>query len=61
MGLLFSAIEMIRKEGHRLPQLLFLGLGLLYLAYLIVWPQTKDAFDHDIPASLYYLLSFCLI
>ena len=61
MGLLFSAIEMIRKEGHRLPQLLSLGLGLLYLAYLIVWPQTKDAFDHDILASLYYFLSFCLI
>lgn len=59
IGLFFSAIEMIRKEGRRLPQLLSLGLGFLYLAYLIVWPQTKHAFDHKLPAFLYYFLSFC--
>ncbi len=50
---------MIRKEGHRLPQLLSLGLGLLYLVYLIVWPQQDQAFHNPWLSFLYIYASFC--
>lgn len=61
IGLFFSAIQMIRKEGHRLPQLLSLGLGILYLAYLIIWPLLSNAFDNFFLRFMYSYLSFCFV
>lgn len=61
VGLFFSAVQMIRKEGHRLPQLLSLGLGILYLTYLIIWPLLNNAFDNVILRFVYIYLSFSFV
>lgn len=59
--MIISGINLIKKEGIGLSNILSLGFGLAYILYLIIWPMMENAFDNKFFSFLYANLSFAFI
>ena len=57
--MIISGINLIRKEGGGLSHILSLGFGILYIAYLIIWPMLNGVFQTGFWDFIYVYLSFC--
>lgn len=58
ISLVGSGIQLIRREGFSLKNVLSLGGGILYLAYLVFWPVFKGLNKPNVLDYLYLYLSF---
>ncbi len=59
--LIFTGIRVIRKEGGGLAHYLSLGLGILYLLYLVFWPVIGRLATSSLASLVYYYLSFVFL
>lgn len=59
--MIISGINLIRKEGAGLSHVLSLGFGILYIIYLVIWPNLENAFENDLFEFIYVYLSFCFL
>lgn len=58
--MLISGVQLIRKEGFSLSNLLSLGAGMAYIVYLVVWSMLYGIQKKGFFSFLYLYLSFCL-
>jgi uncharacterized SAM-binding protein YcdF (DUF218 family) len=59
--LIFSGIQLNRKEGWSFSHALSLLVGIAYLGYMIFWPVFNEWMYNDVFSILYSLISFVFV